>query len=209
MDAAHQRAACCAPARFATAPAGQAVQSAVDPVHRTEALSHLPSSPDFIKEHFPFYWLARVHAAYAQEMERALKPAGLDVSTWRALWILDQQGASSMSDIALHSVAKLSTVAKLVHRMHADGLVEIRILPEDNRVTVVTITAHGRQALAAGRLATTHIFARSFDGFTPGEIERLNSYLHRLLENLSPRHADVAAGRSESRLAVRRRRQAG
>lgn len=151
-------------------------------------VSFNPSSPDFHREDYPFYWLARVHGVYAMEMEKALKSVGLDVPTWRTLMILKEQGASSMSDIALHSVAKLPTVTKAIYRIEAEGLVETSTSPQDARVTLVAITPSGRAALERSQLATQHIFSRSFEGMTPGQVKRLNEALRAILENLSPRH---------------------
>jgi DNA-binding MarR family transcriptional regulator len=157
-------------------------------------VSYNPTSPDFAREEYPFYWLARLHGVYALEMEKALKSAGLDVPTWRTLMILKEQGTSSMSDIALHAVAKLSTVTKAVYRIEAEGLVETSTSPQDARVTLVSITAAGLHALELSQLATRHIFARSFEGMTPSQIKRLNESLRLILENLSPRHVGATAG---------------
>lgn len=159
---------------------------------------HRPDSPDFVKEEFPFYWLARVYGVYTLEMERALKPIGLDIPTWRTLLILAERGTSSMSEISLHAIAKLSTVTKLVYRMKAEGLVDTATSEQDARVTVVGLTVAGREAIERGQLATRHIFQRSFEGMTPTQIRRLNESLHQILDNLSPRHADVAASRLPS-----------
>lgn len=154
-----------------------------------------PASPDFVKEEFPFYWLARVHGVYSMEMERALKTVGLDIPTWRTLFILNEHGSSTVSEISLHAIAKLSTVTKIVYRMKDEGLVDTYTSPQDARVTVVTLTDAGREAIERSKLAIHHIFDRSFDGLTPSQIRRLNEALQLLLDNLSPRHADVAAGR--------------
>jgi MarR family transcriptional regulator, organic hydroperoxide resistance regulator len=163
---------------------------------------HQPSSPEFNKEDFPFYWLARVYGVYTLEMERALKPIGLDIPTWRTLFILQQQGASSMSEISLHAVTKLSTVTKTVYRMKAEGLVDTATSDEDARVTMVKLTPLGQEAIERGRLATQHIFRRSFDGLTPTQITRLNESLHQILDNLSPLHSGMAAGRAPGRDAA-------
>lgn len=151
-----------------------------------------PLDPDFAREEYPFYWLARVHGVYTLEMEKALKSVGLDVPTWRTLMILKEQGASSMSDIALHAVAKLSTVTKAVYRIQEEGLVETSTSPQDARVTLVKITAAGRRALERSQLATQHIVSRSFEGMTPGQLRRLNESLRVILDNLSPRHSEVS-----------------
>lgn len=153
-----------------------------------------PASPDFAREEFPFYWLARLHGAYTLEMEKALKTVGLDVPTWRTLMILKEQGASSISDIALHAVSKLSTVTKTVYRMKDEGLVETATSEQDARVTLVSITRAGLRAAERSQLATQHIFSRSFEGLTPGQIKRLNETLHQLLDNLSPRLSAASLG---------------
>ncbi len=162
-------------------------------------MKHRPDSPDFVKEEFPFYWLARVYGVYSMQMEQALKPIGLDIPIWRTLLILQQQGeAASMSEIALHAIAKLSTVTKLVYRMKAEGLVETATAEHDARVTMVRLAEPGREAIERGQLATRHIFQRSFEGLTPTQIRRLNESLHQILDNLSPRHAEVAAARADA-----------
>ena len=99
---------------------------------------------------------------------------------------------SSMSDIALHAVAKLSTVTKAVYRIQEEGLVETSTSPQDARVTLVKITAAGRRALERSQLATQHIVSRSFEGMTPGQLKRLNESLRVILDNLSPRHSEVS-----------------
>ncbi|NDY93688.1 MarR family winged helix-turn-helix transcriptional regulator [Ideonella livida] len=151
-----------------------------------------PHSPDFSKDEFPFYWLARVYGVYTLQMEQALKPVGLDIPSWRVLFILSERGTRSVSDIALHAVAKLSTVTKTVQRMKAEGLVDTATSAQDARVTEVTMTEAGRLALERGRLATQHIFVRSFEGLTATQVRKLNESLHQILDNLSPRHGEAA-----------------
>ena len=150
-----------------------------------------PTSPDFAKEEFPFYWLARVYGVYSLEMEKALKSVGMDIPRWRALVVLSERGSSSVSEIALHAVTKLPTATKLVYRMKADGLVDTATSEQDARVTVVHITEAGRRALELSKIAIQHIFVRSFVGLTPLQIRKLNESLHQILDNLSPLHAGL------------------
>jgi len=143
-----------------------------------------PSSPDFHREEFPFYWIARVHGMYTLEMERALKTIGCDIPTWRVLAILQQQGTSSISEIATHAIAKLSTVTKMVYRMKAEGLVTTATSANDGRVTEVTITPEGERVLARIGDATSGLFERSFRGLTPTRIAKLNELLQVIFGNL-------------------------
>jgi|SRR6218665_1253758 len=143
-----------------------------------------PSRPDFHKEEFPFYWIARVHARYTMDMERALKPVGRDIPTWRVLAILTEQGTSSISDIATHAVAKLSTITKIVYRMKAEGLVTVATAAHDGRVTEVSLTDEGRHAMQRINDATYSLWDRSFAGLSPAKVAKLNELLKVLLDNL-------------------------
>lgn len=142
-------------------------------------------SSEFHRADWPFYWIARVNTLYTQEMERALKVVNCDVSTWRVLAILQEQGVSSVSDISLHAVAKLSTVTKIVYRMKADGLVETSTSETDGRVTMVALTDEGHKLLQRVKDATYSLFERSFDGLTPLKLEKLNELLKVVFRNLN------------------------
>ena len=101
------------------------------------------------------------------------------------LGILQGQGVSSVSDIAVHAVGKLSTTTKIVYRMKAEGLVSTETSKTDGRVTMVSLTDAGRVALGRVKDATHGLFERSFDGLTPAKIERLNESLRIVFRNLN------------------------
>ncbi|MBD1551126.1 MarR family winged helix-turn-helix transcriptional regulator [Pseudomonas typographi] len=143
-----------------------------------------PASDEFCKEEFPFYWLARVHGRYTQSMERVLKKIDLDIPRWRVLWILKENGESSISEISTHAIAKLSTITKIVYRMKDDGLVDTATSTEDGRVTRVCITAHGLANIERMQGATRELFKRSFTGLTEAQIQRLSRLLETVFHNL-------------------------
>jgi len=143
-----------------------------------------PGSADFHKEDFPFYWLAMVHGRYSQYMEKSLKRIGLDIARWRVLFILKENGQSSISEISTHAIAKLSTITKTVYRMKDDGLVDTAPCEEDGRVTQVRITAEGRAAIERIQAATGDVFKRSFANLTAAQIQRLNRSLETVFHNL-------------------------
>lgn len=152
---------------------------------RSRKLSrYIPSSANFAKDEFPFYWLARLNNLYVMKMEAALKKVDADVPGWRVLNILRENGTSSISEIALHAVAKLSTVTKIVYRMKDQGLVETGTSAEDGRVTEVSITPAGLALSEQMKQATAKLFQKSFRGLTDAQIQRLNRTLTRLFANL-------------------------
>ena len=103
----------------------------------------LPEHEDFSYEEFPFYWLARVHAIYSQEMEKVLKKLGTDIPTRRVLLMLRLHGTVSVSELATHAIIKLSTLTRIVQRMREEGLVETRTNADDARITDVLVTPKG------------------------------------------------------------------
>lgn len=143
-----------------------------------------PASEDFKKEEFPFYWLARLHGRYSMAMEKALKKIDMDIPRWRILFILKENGESSISEISIHAIAKLSTITKIVYRMKADGLVETNTSASDGRVTQVSLTDVGRHTIEEIQVGTSDIFRTSFKGLTEAQITKLNSTLEKIFNNL-------------------------
>ncbi|AYF90667.1 MarR family transcriptional regulator [Pseudomonas sp. JS3066] len=143
-----------------------------------------PASDDFKKEEFPFYWIARVYGRYNMAMEKTLKKIDLDVPRWRILFILKENGQSSISELSEHAIAKLSTVTKIVYRMKDDGLVDTAPCSNDGRVTQVTITDKGRHMVEEIQVNTAHIFTNSFQGLTEAQIAKLNGTLEKIYANL-------------------------
>jgi len=146
---------------------------------------HNPASEDFVKDDFPFYWVARLNNIYHHHMELALRKVGADLPTWRILFILRENGTSSMSDISLHAVVKLSTITKIVYRLQERGLVLTSTSASDGRVTEVSLTPKGDEMLSRMRKATENIFLKGYAGLTPPKIERLNKMLMQVFDNLS------------------------
>ena len=143
-----------------------------------------PASEDFKKEEFPFYWLARLHGRYSMALEKALKKIDMDIPRWRILFILKENGESSISEISIHAIAKLSTITKIVYRMKADGLVETNTSASDGRVTQVSLTDVGRHTIEEIQHATSDIFRTSFKGLTEAQITKLNGTLEKIFNNL-------------------------
>ncbi|WP_044562890.1 MarR family winged helix-turn-helix transcriptional regulator [Azospirillum sp. B4] len=138
---------------------------------------------------WPFYWLARAAGRYLQNMEFALKPAGLDIPQWRVLMTLHEEGCQSVSEIADHAIAKLSTMTKIVQRMQADGLVVCRPRDTDARVTEVLLTPAGQEAGARAWETASKVYQRAFHNMSDREIETLNRLLIKVAENLSTTEA--------------------
>jgi len=138
--------------------------------------------PPFSKAAWPYYWITRVSALYAFEMEKRLKPMGLDVSRWRVLSSLREHGNLGVAEIADYSILKLNTTTKIVQRMVNEGLVTTRSSAVDARVTEVSLTEKGfAAAVEASHLANT-VFERTFYDIKDREIDQMNGLLKRIFE---------------------------
>lgn len=151
----------------------------------TRLEKYRPSSENFEIESFPFYWVARLNALYAQEMEKTLKPLSMDISRWRVAMLLRIHGELSISDIAEHAIGKLPTFTKIVYRMRDEGLVNVMPSASDGRVTVVSLTDKGQDNVDQVLSSTQGLFQRAFRGFSEPQIKKATELLQRLFDNLS------------------------
>ena len=145
------------------------------------------NDPKHFKADWPFYWISQLNAAYADALERRIKPIGIDIPRWRALMSLYEDQYLSVSEIAEFSAQKLNTTTKVIQRMIKDGLVSTRVRPTDGRVTEVCLTDKGdrmrKLALVEARAIYDQTFAR-IDPSRVAEMNRLMSEVHLALRKL-------------------------
>lgn len=143
-----------------------------------------PAHPDFRLATYPFYRVTRIAGLYAQCLDHELKPRGMDQPRSRVLMLLSEHSPSAMGELAEKTVMKLPTLLKLVQRMADEGLVRHGPRPTDQRVTEVSITPKGRQALRAIRRVAAQVYEQVISDFSAREVEALNSLLGELEEDL-------------------------
>ena len=142
-----------------------------------------PAHPDFLLNGSPLYWLARVSGRYRLDMERVLKPIGMDVPRWRVLAILTEHEPASVTELCDHAVIRLSTMTRIVGRLVDSDLVITRPRESDARVTEVLLTDAGRAAAIEVHGLASRAFRHGFEGFTAEEVELFNAMLKRLFAN--------------------------
>ncbi len=146
---------------------------------------YLPASDQFDIELFPFYWVARVNAIYAREMDKVLKRLDIDASRWRVAMLLRVHGKLSISELTEHAIAKMPTITKTVYRMRDEGLVSINQSEHDGRVMIVALSSEGHSKVSLVRERTEGLFESAFQGMTDAQIARLTKLLHQFCDNLS------------------------
>lgn len=149
-------------------------------------LSHLlPDSKTFRLEEFPFYWLAQTYTAYEGELERVLKRLGTDLPTRRVLMMLSLFGKVSVSELAGHSITKLSTTTRIIQRMRDEGLVATSVNEDDARITNVEMTQKGSDLLQSIHQGTHKIYLRAYQHLGREELQAMTDTLKRIHQNLA------------------------
>lgn len=143
-----------------------------------------PISDDFEFRNFPFYWLSKVANVYSLRMEKALKKAKLNTTAWRILMILREHGNLSVSDIAKDAVVKTPTITKAAYKMQDEGLLAIATSEEDARVSIVSLTEKGQEAIVDVIKNTEKVFEDAYDDLSAAKVEQLKDTLQKLFINL-------------------------
>ncbi|GAB4541512.1 MAG: MarR family transcriptional regulator [Parvularculaceae bacterium] len=146
-----------------------------------------PGSAQFKLDAYPFFLMNQAAARYNEALAAALSDAGIDQPAWRVLMILAECEPASAGDIAEAAVMKRSTLTRVLQRMAADGLIEMRARRSDARVTEIRMTRRGRAALQKVRQVAATLFDRAMDGVDSEEIRLLNTTLAKIAANLSRR----------------------
>lgn len=144
-----------------------------------------PADVLFDVQSFPLYWVARLNAKYSLAMEKQLKRVGMDVPRWRVGMMVRIHGELSISQIAEHAIGKLPTITKIVYRMQDEGLVVVKTSDQDGRVSLVSLTEKGHEAINGVTQATTGLFDGIYDGLSKEDLEQLMKTLRHMFQNLA------------------------
>lgn len=143
-----------------------------------------PGSDLFRVEAYPFYLLNRAVSRYNIQIESLLRPIGLDIPSWRVLMILGETEPLSIGYVAKSAVINISTMMRIVERMHKVQLIDTVSSVSDGRVTELVLTGMGRAQLVAAREATAPIYRKLIRGISATDFHRLINLLNRLYDNL-------------------------
>jgi DNA-binding MarR family transcriptional regulator len=95
--------------------------------------------------------LLRVHAAVVPKLARAVSAAGLSISWYDVLLVLNAapDRRLRMSDLGGRAVLSREQISRVVTELEREGLVERQANPDDKRSSFAAITPAGRRRLRA------------------------------------------------------------
>lgn len=131
------------------------------------------------------YLLVQVCKAHRQCADVALNELGVHVGQEMILMRLYCQEGVPQSQLVEALGVEPPTVTKMLQRMEAAGLVERRPSPEDARVSLVYLTAQGRQTELPVLKSWEQLESRFVAGLTDMEKALLRRLLMHVLNNLN------------------------
>jgi DNA-binding MarR family transcriptional regulator len=129
--------------------------------------------------------LKRVEQELTTAKTAAVKPAGLTVPQYAALFVLDEQPGISAAELARRCLVTPQTMTTILRNLEAAELIERTPHPLHRHVIETRPTPAGRKALDQADERAAGVERRLAAAFTAEELETLRSLLARVSESLT------------------------
>lgn len=129
--------------------------------------------------------LKRVEQELNSAKTAAVKPAGLTVPQYAALFVLDDQPGISAAELARRCLVTPQTMTTILRNLEAAGLVERTPHPLHRHVIETRTTLTGRKALDQADERAAAVERRLAAAFTADELDTLRSLLARVSTSLT------------------------
>lgn len=133
----------------------------------------------------PFYLIAHADFRYHEDVSAVLLKHGVNKSMYRIMTVLRAAEPASISYLAEHALIKRNTVSRIIERMVELGFAAAAADPEDNRVTVVTLTREGRGLLNKLTPVVARQVKRAMKGISDEALYQLVATLRQIGDNLN------------------------
>ncbi len=133
------------------------------------------------------FWLHRVYQASRNEMYRAFREVGEDITPeqWAVLIRLWERDGRSQSELSDATFRDRPTMSRILDVLEREGIVERRVDPDDQRARLVHLTRRGR-ALEKKLVPIVERIVRSMTrGLDQRDLVTTRATLARMFDNLS------------------------
>jgi len=138
------------------------------------------------------YDVARHMRTYSDQVARK---RGMTRAQWVILSRLERQPNLSQSELSALTEASPITVARLVDRLEAQGLVERCTDPDDRRIWRLRPTPAAAPVLQEIKEFRACVFALMTDGLDPAALDAMADGLQRMKQNVSRQRRSAAAAK--------------
>jgi len=140
---------------------------------------------DFIKEDSLTYIFTQVIRLHYHRSHALLEEIGIYPGQPPLLFALWRKDGQSQKELAEHIHIKPSTVTVMLGRMEKAKLVERRSDPDDQRISRVYLTEHGKDILKEVKEVVEVLESESFANFTTEELVLIRRLFMQMRDNLS------------------------
>ncbi|WP_219834224.1 MarR family winged helix-turn-helix transcriptional regulator [Paenibacillus sp. R14(2021)] len=103
---------------------------------------------------------------------------------WFILRALSEAGDLSFKELGNNMLVTKQNMTGMVQRLKQNGFVATYESPQDRRVTKVSITNEGKEALANVNEYSVPKMERTFKGFSAHELASFSSFLEKMIGNM-------------------------
>jgi DNA-binding MarR family transcriptional regulator len=127
----------------------------------------------------------RAEQALIAAKERALRPLGLTVPQFMAMYRLAEHPGAPAAELARQCFVSPQNMTTVVANLETKGLVERRRHPYHRTLVELRLTAQGRRLLQRADRATLAVEAQLVQGIDRDHLEIADAVLARCIENLA------------------------
>ncbi|MCX4766783.1 MarR family transcriptional regulator [Streptomyces sp. NBC_01275] len=131
------------------------------------------------------YLIWQLSQAYAQRLERVLRPLGLTQAQFSALVRLSRDGAMSSAELARRCGVTAQSMGAGLRSLVERGLVERRPHPTHGKIIEMCVTPAGEALALRGETALEPCEQETLQPFLPREREQVRAHLRRMLGALN------------------------
>ncbi len=133
------------------------------------------------------YLISRIKHAGGRQFDRLLNEAGISAfngAQGRILYVLWQEDGVTISQLSSRTSLANTTLTSMLDRMEQSGLIRREASPHDRRALLIRLTEQARALRGEYDRISQKMNELYYVGFTESEIQQLEGYLQRILDNL-------------------------
>lgn len=113
-----------------------------------------------------------------------LRKLDLTYIHFRVLQYLTEDDGRQIGEIARATAVRPPVLSRVVNQMEERSLVRRQVDPDDNRITRVYLTAHGRQKYAQAWPAAHKLIHFALEALEPEDRKRLGTYMKKMYQHV-------------------------
>jgi homoprotocatechuate degradation regulator HpaR len=135
--------------------------------------------------------LLRAREAVMRKFSPALKEHDLSPQQWRVIRVLMEEDDLDATEIAERCALLMPSLSRILQNLHKRGLVSRKTASNDQRRSIVSITARGRELFDTLSPVNEARYAYITEKFGYGKLELLYELLHELVEKIDEEEGET------------------